>query len=110
MFSLKYIYIYIYKIIILNSHTDVKFDTIAEDEQNKEPFFNFVFEAEHFLDAKSKEKLEEYLIRDKKNLKLADGWDREENDIPKNAHELIEDLENVFEIWNEKWEDCFKQC
>ena len=34
---------------------DVKFDTIAEDEQNKEPFFNFVFEAENFMDAKSKE-------------------------------------------------------
>ena len=62
---------------------DVKFDTIAEDEQNKEPFFNFVFEAEHFLDPKSKEKLEEYLIRDKKNLKLDYGWDQEENDIPK---------------------------
>ena len=31
---------------------DVKFDAIQEDERNKEPFFNFVFEAEHFLDAK----------------------------------------------------------
>ena len=62
------------------------------------------------MDAKSKEKLEEYLIRDKKNLKLADGWDQDENDIPKNVHEVIEDLENVFDMWNEKYEDCFKQC
>jgi len=38
---------------------DVKFDAIQDDEQNKEPFFNFVFEAEHFLDVKSKETLEE---------------------------------------------------
>ena len=35
---------------------DVKFDKIDEDEQNKEPFFDFVFEAENFWDAKSKEK------------------------------------------------------
>ena len=49
---------------------DVKFDAIQEDESNKEPFFNFVFEAEHFLDVKSKETLEEYLARDKKNRKL----------------------------------------
>ena len=32
---------------------DVNFDNIEEDEQNKEPFLNFVFEAENFLDAKS---------------------------------------------------------
>ena len=30
---------------------DVEFDTVQEDEQNKERFFNFVFEAENFLDA-----------------------------------------------------------
>ena len=94
----------------MNSHSDVKFDTIAEDEQNKEPFFNFVFEAEHFLDAKSKEKLEEYLIRDKKNLKLEDGCDQDETNNPKNVHEVIEDIEDVFSMWNEKEEDCFKQC
>ena len=47
---------------------DVKCDTVQEDEPNKEPFFNFVFEVENFLDAKSKETLEEYLARDKKLL------------------------------------------
>ena len=50
--------------------THVKFDNIEEDEPTKEPFFDFVFESESFLDAKSKEKLEKYITCDKKNLKL----------------------------------------
>ena len=89
---------------------DVKFDAIQEDESNKEPFFNFVFEAEHFLDVKSKETLEEYLARDKKNRKLEDGCDQDETDNPKNAKEVVEDIEEVFDKWNEKEEECFKQC
>ena len=89
---------------------DVKFDAIQEDESNKEPFFNFVFEAEHFLDVKSKETLEEYLARDKKNRKLEDGCDQDETDNPKNAKEVVEDIEEVFDKWNEKDEECFKQC
>jgi hypothetical protein len=89
---------------------DVKFDAIQEDESNKEPFFNFVFEAEHFLDVKSKETLEEYLARDKKNLKLEDGCDQDETDNPKNGKEVVEDIEEVFDKWNEKDEECFKQC
>ena len=89
---------------------DVKFDSIQEDESNKEPFFNFVFEAEHFLDAKSKETLEEYLAHDKKNRKLDDGCDQDETDNPKNAQEVVEDIEEVISMWNEKEEDCFKQC
>ena len=88
----------------------VKFDSIQEDESNREPFFNFVFEAEHFLDAKSKEILEEYLVRDKKNRKLDDGCDQDETDNPKNAQEVVEDIEEVISMWNEKEEDCFKQC
>ena len=89
---------------------DVKFDAIQEDESNKEPFFNFVFEAENFLDVKSKETLEEYLARDKKNHKLDDGCDQDETDNPKNVQEVVEDMEEVFSMWNEKEEDCFKQC
>ena len=60
-------------------------DLLPQLKENKDPFFNFVFEAEHFLDAKSKEKLEEYLICDKKNLKLEDGCDQDDvvsNNIP----------------------------
>jgi hypothetical protein len=89
---------------------DVTFDDIEEDEPNKEPFFNFVFEAENFMDVKSKETLEEYLARDKKNLKLGDGCDQDETDNPKNAKEVVEDIEHVFTMWNEKEEECFKQC
>ena len=89
---------------------DVKFDAIQDDEQNKEPFFNFVFEAEHFLDAKSKETLEEYLARDKKDRKLDDGCDQDETDHPENAQEVVEDIDEVITMWNEKEEDCFKQC
>ena len=89
---------------------DVKFDTIQEDEANKEPFFSFVFEAEHFLDTKAKEKLEEYLIRDKKDLKLEDECDQDETNNPKNVHEVVKDIGDVFSMWNEKEEDCFKQC
>ena len=89
---------------------DVKFDAIQEDESNKEPFFNFVFEAEHFLDAKSKATLEEYLARDKKNRKLDDGCDQDETDNPENVQEVVGDIEEVFSMWNEKEEDCFKQC
>ena len=93
-----------------DDNMDVKFDSIQKDESNKEPFFNFVFEAEHFLDAKSKETLEEYLARDKKNRKLDDGCDQDETDNPKNAQEVVEDIEEVISMWNEKEEDCFKQC
>ena len=89
---------------------DVKFDDIVEDDPNKEPFFNFVFEAEHFLDGKSKETLEEYLARDKKNLKLADGCDQDETDIPSNIQDVVEDMKDVFDKWNENEEECFKQC
>ena len=89
---------------------DVQFDNIEEDEPNKEPFFNFVFEAENFMDVKSKETLENYLARDKKNLKLADGCDQDETDLPQNVSEVIEDIEHVFTMWNEKEEECFKQC
>ncbi len=89
---------------------DVTFDDIEEDEPNKEPFFNFVFEAEHFLDVKSKETLEEYLACDKKNRKLEDGCDQDETDNPKNAKEVVEDIEEVFDKWDEKEEECFKQC
>ena len=89
---------------------DVKFDKIEEDEPTKEPFFDFVFEAENFLDAKSKEKLEKYLTCDKKNLKLVDGCDQDETDIPENVHEVIEDIEDVCSMWNKKEEECFKRC
>jgi hypothetical protein len=73
---------------------DVQFDKIEKDEQNKE----------------SKEKLEKYLNRVKKNLKLADGCDQDETDIPQNVDEVNEDIEDVFNMWNEKEEECFKQC
>ena len=89
---------------------DVKFDAIQDDEQNKEPFFNFVFEAEHFLDVKSKETLVEYLARDKKDRKLDDGCDQDKTDHPENAQEVVEDIDEVITMWNEKEEDCFKQC
>ena len=89
---------------------DVEFDEIKEDESNKEPFFNFVFEAEHFLDGKSKETLEEYLTRDKKNRKLDGECDQDETDNPENTKEVVEDIEEVISMWNEKEEDCFKQC
>ena len=89
---------------------DVKFDEIEEDEPAKEPFFDFVFEAENFMDAKSKAKLEKYLIRDKKNLKLADGCDQDETDIPNNLPELMKDINGVISMWNKKEEECFKQC
>ena len=89
---------------------DVKFDEIEEDEPAKEPFFDFVFEAENFMDAKSKAKLEKYLIRDKKNLKLADGCDQDETDIPNNVPELMKDINGVISMWNKKEEECFKQC
>ena len=89
---------------------NVAIDDIEDDELNKEPFFNFVFEAENFMDLKSKETLENYLARDKKNLKLADGSDQDETDLPQNVSEVIEDIEHVFTMWNEKEEECFKQC
>ena len=42
--------------------------------------------------------------------KIKDGCDQDETNYPKDVHEVIEDLENVFDMWNEKYEDCFKQC
>ena len=54
--------------------------------------------------------MEEYLARDKKNLKLKDGCDQDETNNLKNVHEMIEDIEEVFDKWNEKEEECFKQC
>ena len=44
------------------------------------------------MDAKSKEKLEEYLTWDKKKLKLKDGYDQDETDNFRNEHEVIEDI------------------
>ena len=89
---------------------DVEFDDIVEDDPNKEPFFNFVFEAEHFLDTKSKEKLEEYFACDKKDHKLDHGCDQDETNIPTSVGEIVEDMEDVLDKWNEKEEECFKEC
>ena len=60
------------------------------------------------MDAKSKETLEEYLARDKKNHKLDDGCDQDETDNPKNAHEIMKDINDVISMWNKKEEECFK--
>ena len=89
---------------------DVKYDKIKEDESSKEPFFNFVFEAENFLDSESKEKLVKYLVHDKKNLKLNNWCEQDESDVPQNADEVIEDIEHVLKMWNKKEEECFKRC
>ena len=51
-----------------------------------------------------------YLAHDKNNLKLADGCDQDETDIPQNVDELIGDIEDVFNMWNENEEKCFEQC
>jgi hypothetical protein len=75
--------------------------------QLKNPLFDFVFEAENFLDAKYKEKLEKYLTHDKKNLKLVDGCYQDETDIPGNVCDMIEDIEDVCSMWNTKEEECF---
>ena len=61
------------------------------------------------MDVKSKETLEEYLACDKKNRKLDGGCDQDETDNPENVQEVVGDIEEVFSMWNEKEEDCFKQ-
>jgi hypothetical protein len=64
---------------------DVKYDKVKEDESSREPFFNFVFEAENFLDSESKEKLEKYLVHDKKNLKLNNWCEQDESEVQENV-------------------------
>ena len=54
--------------------------------------------------------MEEYLAHNEKNCKLEGRSDQDETDNPKNAQEVVEDIEEVFSMWNEKEEDCFKQC
>ena len=61
---------------------------------NQEPFFYFVFEAENFLDSKSKEKLEKFLTHNKKDLKLNNWCEQDESDVPQNVDQVIEDIEH----------------
>ena len=35
-------------------------------------------------------------------MKLDDGCDQDETDNPKNAKEVLEDIEEVIDMWNEK--------
>ena len=68
-----------------------------------------MFGAENFFNAESKEKLEKYLTQDKKNLKLSDGCEQDETDIPINVREVIKDIEDVVSMKNvvkEKYRVC----
>ena len=70
----------------------------------------FCFEADNFLDSKSKENLEKYLAREKNNLKLANGCEEDESDVPQVVDEVIEDIEHVCKVWNKKEEENLKRC
>ena len=89
---------------------DVKFDAVDENEANKEYFFDFVMEAETFLDNKSKKIIEKYVTREKRNTVLADGREQDETDMPEDIDDVIEDIEHVVDLWNEREERCFEKC
>ena len=88
----------------------VKFDKVDETEANKEYFFDFVMEAETFLDNKSKKIIEKYVTREKRDTVLADGREQDETDMPEDVDDVIEDIEHVINLWNEREERCFNKC
>ena len=88
----------------------VKFDKVDETEANKEYFFDFVMEAETFLDNKSKKIIEKYVRREKRDTVLADGREQDETDMPEDVDDVIEDIEHVIDLWNEREERCFNKC
>ena len=88
----------------------VKFDKVDETEANKEYFFDFVMEAETFLDNKSKKIIEKYVRREKRDTVLADGREQDETDMPEDVDDVIEDIEHVIDLWNEREERCFEKC
>ena len=89
---------------------DVKFDAVDENEANKEYFFDFVLEAETFMDNKSKKIMEKYVTREKKDNVLADAREQDETDMPEDMDDVIEDIEHVIDLWNERKEECFNKC
>ena len=93
-----------------HEHYDVKFDKVDENEANKEYFFDFVMEAETFLDNKSKKMVEKNVTREKKNIVLADGREQDETDLPEDIDDVLEDIEHVIDLWNEREEGCFEKC
>ena len=93
-----------------HKHYDVKFDKVDENEANKEYFFDFVMEAETFLDNKSKKMVEKNVTREKKNIVLADGREQDETDLPEDIDDVLEDIEHVIDLWNEREEGCFEKC
>ena len=88
----------------------VKFDKVDENETNKEYFFDFVLEAENFLDEKSKKMVEKYVTREKKDIVLADAREQDETDMPEDMDDILEDIEHVIDLWNKREEECFKKC
>jgi hypothetical protein len=89
---------------------EFEFDKIEEEEICKEQFFDFVFEAENFLDSKSKDKLGKDLAEEKRYLKICNGFEQGLTDLPQAVDDVIEDLGDLIEEWNERDGKCFKTC
>ena len=87
-----------------------------EDEDNaceeckKEQFFDFVFEAEEFLNPEYKEMMEEYVEECKNDYK--ENWYDNENteDLHQDVNEVIDDLHECSDDFEEHGENCFKSC
>ena len=62
------------------------------------------------MDDKSKKILEKYVTCEKKDTVLADAREQDETDIPEDMDDVIEDIEHVIDLWNEKEEECFNKC
>ena len=88
----------------------------SEDEDNaceeckKEQFFDFVFEAEEFLDSEYKEMMEEFVEECKNDYKNG-GYDKENTeDIPQDINQVIDDVHKCSDDVEECGEKCFKYC
>ena len=61
-------------------------------------------------DNESKKMLEKYVTREKKDTVLADGREQDDSDMPEDVDDVLEDIEHVIDLWNEREEGCFEKC
>ena len=82
----------------------------ASEECKKEQFFDFVFEAEEFLDSEYTVIMEEFIEECKTNYK--DGGNDHENtkDMPQDINGVIDDVHECSDDLEECGEKCFIYC
>ena len=74
----------------------------------KEGFFDFIFDAEKFMDSDFKEKVLEWEKVFRKDI--TDAIDKDEFNNPEDKDEIIEDVQHLCNEFDENGNSCFKYC